>query len=121
MTSVCNAYYQFRFEPLRTINTETNKPAFNRNHWADTCAYIAETASIEEVTFSGSEPLMLSDGKLRQCLMDIRAIRPELLIRVHSRALTFNPYRITEEQLQSLADAGVSGSHPSWSRMQAAA
>jgi len=107
MTNVCNAYCQFCFEALRTINTKTNKSAFNRDHWGATLAYIADTPSIEEVIFSGGEPLMLNDDKLRQCLMDIRAIRPDLLIRVHSRALTFNPYRITDDLLHGLADAGV--------------
>lgn len=107
LANVCNAYCQFCFEALRTINTEASKPAFSRQHWEATCAYIAENAEIEEVIFSGGEPLMLDDTKLRQCLFDIRSIRNDLLIRVHSRSLTFNPYRITDEFIQSLADAKV--------------
>lgn len=107
IANVCNAYCQFCFEALRTINTEASKPAFSRDHWAATCDYIAGTPAIEEVIFSGGEPLMLNDDKLRRCLADIHAIRPELLIRVHSRALTFNPFRVTDALLDSLREARV--------------
>lgn len=107
LSNVCNAYCQFCFEALRTINTEASKPSFNRQYWEDTCTYIAGNPAIEEVIFSGGEPLMLDDMKLRQCLLDIRSIRDDLLIRVHSRSLTFNPYRITSETIRSLSDAGV--------------
>jgi len=107
LANICNAYCQFCFEALRTINTEASKPAFNRQHWDATRAYIAENTDIEEVIFSGGEPLMLDDAKLRQCLLDIRSIRDDLLIRVHSRSLTFNPYRITDGFVQSLSDAKV--------------
>jgi lysine 2,3-aminomutase len=107
IANVCNAYCQFCFEALRTINTEASKPSFNRQHWEATRIYVAEAPEIEEVIFSGGEPLMLDDAKLRQCLLDIRSIRDDLLIRVHSRSLTFNPYRITDELVQSLSDAKV--------------
>ena len=107
IANVCNAYCQFCFEALRTINTEASKPAFNRRHWVATCSYIAENPNIEEVIFSGGEPLMLDDAKLRQCLLDIRSIRDSLLIRVHTRSLTFNPYRITDELVRSLSDGRV--------------
>jgi len=106
-SNVCNAYCQFCFEALRTINIEQPKPAFSKTHWKSTIDYIAQNESIEEVIFSGGDPLMLNDSKLRQCLLDVREIRPEILIRVHTRALTFNPYRVTDELLEALRDAAV--------------
>lgn len=107
IANVCNAYCQFCFEALRTINTGNIKPSFNRSHWEATCAYIADTPGVEEVIFSGGEPLMLNDDKFRRCLQDVRALRPDLLIRVHSRVLTFNPYRVTDALVQSMKEAKV--------------
>ncbi|NOR61544.1 MAG: radical SAM protein [Rhodobacteraceae bacterium] len=105
--NVCNAYCQFCFEALRTINTDHSKPALNKTHWHETLTYIKENTQLEEVIFSGGDPLMLSDSKLKQILMDVREARPDILIRVHSRALTFNPFRITDELLQAFESAGV--------------
>ncbi|MEM9523191.1 MAG: radical SAM protein, partial [Pseudomonadota bacterium] len=105
--NVCNAYCQFCFEALRTINTDQTKPALNRNHWQDSLRYIEENKGLEEVIFSGGDPLVLSDGKLRQSLLDVREIRPDILIRVHSRALTFNPFRITDALLDAFRESGV--------------
>lgn len=107
MANVCNSYCQFCFEALRTINTDKTKPAFSRDHWQDSLDYIKATPDIEEVIFSGGDPLMLDDKKLIQYLADIRALREDLLIRVHSRALTFNPYRITDNLLESFSRTGV--------------
>lgn len=107
IANVCNAYCQFCFEALRTINTKNHKETLNRESWKNTIDYITRTTAIEEVIFSGGEPLMVDDAKLRRCLLDVRQIRSDLLIRVHSRALTFNPYRISAELQQSLGDAAV--------------
>lgn len=103
ITNVCNAYCQFCFEALRTINTDASKESFNRKYWIETCDYILNNDDIEEVIFSGGEPLMLDDPKLLGCLEDIRNIREDLLIRLHTRALTFNPYRVTEQLVDNLS------------------
>lgn len=46
---------------------------------------------------------MLSDRKLEENLAALRSIREDLLIRIHSRALSFNPFRVTDEFVAILA------------------
>ncbi|PJI92907.1 L-lysine 2,3-aminomutase [Yoonia maricola] len=108
-SNTCNAYCQFCFEALRTLSREpeSRKAALQRSYWSDTLAYIASKPEIEEVILSGGDPLMLSDAKLASMLHDLRYLRADLIIRVHSRALSFNPYRVTDALLSALRDAKV--------------
>lgn len=107
MVNICNSYCQFCFEALRTLEVDTNKSNANRNSFADTIEYIKHTPGIEEVILSGGDPLMLADHKLEEHLVALRKISDDLLIRIHSRALTFNPYRITDELIEILEKYGV--------------
>lgn len=102
MTNTCNAYCQFCFEALRTLQVGTEKPNANTDSFLDSLEYIRNTPSIEEVILSGGDPLMLSDRKLEENLAALRSISDDLLIRIHSRALSFNPFRVTDELVAML-------------------
>ncbi|WP_446469305.1 KamA family radical SAM protein [Xenorhabdus stockiae] len=102
MVNACNSYCQFCFEALRTLKVDSEKSNAGRNSFQQSIEYIRNTPSIEEVILSGGDPLMLTDNKLAESLAAIREIRDDLLIRIHSRALTFNPYRITDNLLEAL-------------------
>ncbi|MEB0047065.1 MULTISPECIES: KamA family radical SAM protein [unclassified Pseudomonas] len=102
MTNTCNAYCQFCFEALRTLQVGTEKPNANTNSFLDSLEYIRNTPAIEEVILSGGDPLMLSDRKLEENLAALRSISDDLLIRIHSRALSFNPFRVTDELVAML-------------------
>lgn len=95
--NVCHSYCQFCYEALRTLERESDKPAFNLRHWDATLAYLNEHPEVHEVILSGGEPLMQSDAQLSRILGDLRALRHPVVIRFHTRALSFNPFRITDE------------------------
>ncbi|RMM67011.1 putative Arginine aminomutase [Pseudomonas savastanoi pv. glycinea] len=103
MTNTCNAYCQFCFEALRTLQVGTDKKNANTDLFLDSVEYIRNNPAIEEVILSGGDPLMLSDRKLEENLAALRSIREDLLIRIHSRALSFNPFRVTDEFVAILA------------------
>ncbi|QBF25664.1 radical SAM protein [Pseudomonas tructae] len=103
MTNTCNAYCQFCFEALRTLQVSSDKANANTHSFLDSLEYIRNNPAIEEVILSGGDPLMLADRKLEENLAALRAIRDDLLIRVHSRALSFNPFRVTDELVAMLA------------------
>ena len=105
--NVCHAYCQFCYEALRTLETDTQKKAFKKSEWQQTVDYIATHPAVEEVILSGGEPLMLSDERLDSLLSSLRAARPDIIIRLHTRALTFNPYRITDALVDVLKKGRV--------------
>lgn len=101
-TNTCNAYCQFCFEALRTLQVGTDKANANTDSFKDSVEYIRGNPAIEEVILSGGDPLMLADRKLEEMLAALRGIRDDLLIRIHSRALSFNPFRVTNELVAML-------------------
>ncbi|MBA1272354.1 KamA family radical SAM protein [Stutzerimonas azotifigens] len=107
LANVCHAYCQFCYEALRTLEKDPVKPSMRRQDWLDTLDYIRDHHELDEVILSGGEPLMHSDKHLDGYLCDLRALRPDLIIRIHTRALTFNPFRITPELVQIFARHNV--------------
>jgi lysine 2,3-aminomutase len=116
--NVCHAYCQFCYEALRTLERDSHKQAFKKSEWQLTLDYLVAHPEVDEVILSGGEPLMLSDRRLDELLASLRAHRPDIIIRLHTRALTFNPYRITDELLTLLEKWQVTavGLHISHSR-----
>jgi lysine 2,3-aminomutase len=100
--NVCHAYCQFCYEALRTLDKDSAKVAFDLGHWAVTLDYLRANPAIEEVILSGGEPLMHSDDQLDRLMGDIRAARPDIIVRIHTRALTFNPFRICPDLVDIL-------------------
>lgn len=98
--NVCHAYCQFCYEALRTLDKESDKETFNREHWQATLDYLRVHTEVEEMILSGGEPLMHSNEQIDRAMAEAREVRPDLILRIHTRALTFNPYRID----QALAD-----------------
>ena len=107
--SNCLGHCNFCFEFMRVL--EKNKPIFKKFLWGDwkkSLEYIEKHPEIEEVVLSGGEPLLLSDEKLDSILSDIRKIKnsegkPKIkFIRIHTRALTHNPFRVTTSLIKIL-------------------
>jgi lysine 2,3-aminomutase len=116
--NICHAYCQFCYEALRTLERRSHKQALKKSEWQLTLDYLTAHPEVEEVILSGGEPLMLSDRRLNDLLQSLREHRPDIIIRLHTRALTFNPYRITDELLAVLHNWRVTavGVHISHSR-----
>lgn len=102
MSNTCNAYCQFCFEALRTLKPKTDKSTASRNLFEESFEYIKSNKNIEEVILSGGDPLTLSDAKLEGYLSQLRGWSDQLLIRMHSRALSFNPFRVTDQLITML-------------------
>lgn len=100
--NVCHAYCQFCYEALRTLDKDSSKVSFDRDHWAATLDFLRASPGIEEVILSGGEPLMHSDEQFDKLLGEIRSARPDMVLRIHTRALTFNPFRISPSLVESL-------------------
>jgi len=102
LSNVCHGYCQFCYEALRTLEKDSVKEPFQQKYWAATVDYVQRRPAIEEVILSGGDPLMLTDEQLDHVLGDLRRLDREITVRVHTRALTFNPFRITEELVEVL-------------------
>jgi len=116
-SNVCHSYCQFCYEALRTLEKESEKPAFNLQHWDATLEYIERCKEIQEVILSGGEPLMQADNQVSRLLRDLRSLSRPIAIRVHTRTLSFNPFRITDELCEvfrefTLNSLGVHIAHP---------
>jgi lysine 2,3-aminomutase len=107
LANVCHSYCQFCYEALRTLERESSKVSFHEAHWAATVEHVRANPAIEEVILSGGEPLMQADARLDSVLADLRAIERPLAIRIHTRALTFNPFRVTDDLVDVLRRYGV--------------
>jgi lysine 2,3-aminomutase len=115
--NVCHAYCQFCYEALRTLDKDSTKASFDRGHWRDTLDYVHDNPQVEEVILSGGEPLMHTNDQLDQVLGELLGVRGSLVLRIHTRALTFNPYRIDSGLVAVLARHGLQAvglhlSHP---------
>ncbi len=110
----CLAYCNFCFEALGTLE-KNPKPEkiFRWTDWKKSLEYLANSPEIEEVILSGGEPLLLSDLKLEQVLRDVSEIcdlkdKPKIRFkRIHTRVLSHNPYRVTDDIVKILKDYRV--------------
>ncbi|MDO8509486.1 MAG: radical SAM protein [Nanoarchaeota archaeon] len=100
----CLSYCNFCFEALGTLEKNPSPfKIFKWDDWQRSLEYLAQRPEIEEVILSGGEPLLLSDSKLEQILSDIDGIKKKdgtskiRFKRIHTRVMTHNPYRITDE------------------------
>ncbi len=99
----CLGYCSFCFEALGTLEKNPQeRKKFSYGNWEKSLDYIRKHPKVEEVIFSGGEPLLNSDSKLENMLKDISEIKgkdekPKIKFkRMHIRALTINPFRITD-------------------------
>ncbi len=121
----CFGYCNFCFEALGTLEKEPSpEKLFVWSDWDKSLEYIAAAPKVEEVVLSGGEPLLNSDAKLEQILRDLTAIKDGQgkskvrFKRIHTRVMTFNPYRITEQLGSLLAqyrvnEIALNVAHPS--------
>ena len=107
VSNICHAYCQFCYEALRTLDKKSRKKTVINAYWQDTVNYISGNEEVEEVILSGGEPLMLSNNKLDSMFDSLRTIDRDIAIRIHTRTLTFNPFRINEDLVDIIKRYGV--------------
>ena len=91
LTGACALHCRYCFRRHFAYN-EANP---TRHHWEATLAAIRNDATINEVIFSGGDPLSLSDERLSQLVDDLATIPHLNKLRIHTRLPVFIPERIT--------------------------
>ena len=69
-------------------------------------AYLAEHPEVQEILFTGGDPLTLDDRRLLEILQTFRNLRPDLVFRLATRTPSVLPQRITEELCRGLTQLG---------------
>jgi lysine 2,3-aminomutase len=103
LTHVCAVYCRFCFR------RETVGPAgaaLTPQQLDAALGYIAARPELWEVILTGGDPLVLSARRLKQAVARLAAIAHVKVIRVHTRAPTVDPARITPELVRALKANG---------------
>ncbi len=103
----CLSYCMYCFEAKRVLEKNSDKKSFRTNYLSKSLSYIRNSSEVEEVIISGGEPLVLSNEKLADILKEICGIKHIKSIRIHTRALTHNPFRIDDGLIDLLSDKKV--------------
>jgi lysine 2,3-aminomutase len=104
----CLAYCMYCFEAKRVLDKDSNKKAtYNNALLEHSIEYIKKRTNIQEIVISGGEPLILSNERLGFILREFRKINHIKCIRIQTRALVHNPFRINEELIDILNEFDV--------------
>jgi len=76
----------------------------NKRNWQAAIDYIAAHPELDEIIFSGGDPLMAKDHELAWLVASLEKIPHLKRLRIHSRLPVVIPARITESLCQILAD-----------------
>jgi lysine 2,3-aminomutase len=104
LTHVCATYCRFCFR-RETVGQEDAAP-LSREALDAALAYIAQHGEIWEVIFSGGDPLVLSERRLRAVVQRLAAIDHVKVIRIHTRVPVVAPERITPALVRAIKAAG---------------
>jgi len=91
-----NCRYCFR----RHFPYQDNSP--NKAHWQEALSYITQHPEINEVIFSGGDPLMANDEHLGWLIDQIEAVSHVTRLRLHTRLPVVIPQRITPALIEKL-------------------
>ncbi|WP_435946439.1 EF-P beta-lysylation protein EpmB [Dryocola sp. BD586] len=75
----------------------------NKRNWQAALAYISEHPELDEIIFSGGDPLMAKDHELDWLLGELEAIAHIRRLRIHSRLPIVIPARITDTLVARLS------------------
>ncbi len=79
----------------------------NKRNWQAALDYIGDHAELDEIIFSGGDPLMAKDHELDWLITQLEAIPHIKRLRIHSRLPIVIPARITEDLTQRLARSSL--------------
>ena len=77
----------------------------NKRNWQAAIAYISEHPELDEIIFSGGDPLMAKDHELDWLIGELEAIPHIKRLRIHSRLPIVIPARITDTLVERLAQS----------------
>lgn len=70
--------------------------SISKSQWLDTLAYLREHTEVNEVIFSGGDPLMAKDSQLRWLAEEIAALPHIRRLRIHTRLPVVLPQRLDQ-------------------------
>lgn len=94
ISNTCPINCRFCFR--KNFNFATNTICLKKENFDDVFNYIKKDSNINEIIFSGGEPLMKSDNFLKELSEKIATIKHAKTIRIHSRMPIILPKRITK-------------------------
>lgn len=109
ISNTCHSFCRFCFEKERTllhgVPTHSGPKEF-----AEAVEHIRRDTRVRQVLLSGGDPLIIPDRLIAERLEALITIPHLRTIRLNTRSLTHNPYRITPELTKLLQDI----QHKSW-------
>ena len=75
----------------------------NKRNWQAALTYISEHPELDEIIFSGGDPLMAKDNELDWLITELEAISHIKRLRIHSRLPIVLPDRITDTLVSRLS------------------
>ncbi|WKV49470.1 MULTISPECIES: EF-P beta-lysylation protein EpmB [Dickeya] len=79
----------------------------NKANWRQALSYIRQHPQLDEIIFSGGDPLMAKDHELDWLLTELEQIPHLKRLRIHTRLPVVIPARITHELCQRLARSSL--------------
>jgi len=81
---------------------------YENNHispkqWQQVLAYLSQQPEVNEVIFSGGDPLSLSNRRLQQLIQDLEGLPHIRRLRIHSRLPVVIPQRVDTDLIATLA------------------
>jgi EF-P beta-lysylation protein EpmB len=102
LTGVCPVHCRYCFRQ----HYDYAQQALAGTRFADReLAWLRAHTSLEEVIFSGGDPLVLDDAKLTRLVQELNSIAHLRRLRIHTRMPVMIPQRITGDLISALADS----------------
>lgn len=98
LTNSCFSYCNYCYMTPRVRDRSLNQVAATSDkHWQDSLVYLKNNPAVHDVLISGGDPLVLNNEKIDRILHYLRQIPSIETIRINTRALTHNPYRLDSD------------------------
>lgn len=102
LSNTCHSFCRFCFQKERTLRGDV-KTIVGDTEFDRALRKIRRQKQLRQVLISGGDPLVLPDNILKKRLSQLMKIPQLSSIRINTRTLLHNPFRITEEFAQSFA------------------
>ncbi len=91
LTNRCPAHCRFCFRKRYIVE---NTDDISDNELAFAIKYLKKNPSVQELIFSGGEPLSLTNQRLQEIISKIKSNLPDLALRLHTRYPIYEPARL---------------------------
>ncbi len=93
----CFAYCSYCYLTRRTLDRMSKREEPQGKRWGQAIRYLRANPAIQDVLISGGDPLLFPNSRIESMLKELREIPSIKTIRLNTRALSFNPFRIDED------------------------